>query len=164
MATFKAANPTLYTASPPEAAPVGLSGGHVRTIIDTFLTTDATLDTTDNVIMARLPVQAFLKSVKFAFDDFGTTGDFNIGFAVGNSSGTVLDVDAIAVDVDVNAAATVLTEYRFSALNINTARQPVWDLATLTEIPDYDFIDIIVTPSEITTGVGDMTCIIEYTL
>ena len=165
MATTKAANITLMDATPGSPAPAGLQGAPVRVIMDTIATA-AVVAVDDVILLARVPARAYLKSVKLAIDDLGTTGDLDIGFyagtGTGGTAGAVLDRNALASAVDVNAAATALTEYRFNLLDKNTIRQPVWDLATLSAAPDYDYIDIAITPTEATTAAGDITIIVEY--
>ena len=165
MATTKAANITLMDSTPGKPAPAGLQGGPVRVIMDTIAAAGA-IAIDDIVLLARVPARAYLKSVKLAFDDLGTAGDLDIGFyagtGTGGTAGAVLDRNAIASAVDVNAAAVALTEYRFTLLDKNTIQQPVWDLATLSAAPDYDYIDIAVTATEATTAAGDITIIVEY--
>lgn len=165
MATVKAANITNLDSDPKVAVSAKLNRGNPFTIIDT-IETPAILSIGDIVILARVPVDATLLSVKVANDDLGTTGDLDLGFYVGTTSGgtagAVLDADAISADIDMNTAAVAMTEYRYDVLNINTIQQPVWDLATLSERPDYDYIDICLTATEATTAIGTISVIVQY--
>lgn len=165
MADVFAANITNMDATPNVKSSAKLNGGLVKTIVDT-VETSTIMSIGDKAIMARLPVDATLLSVQIAIDDLGTTGDLDIGFWQGTqtdgTAGIVLDQDAIAEDVDVNAAVTALTDYRFDTLNINTIQQPVWDLATLSASPAYDYIDIVLTATEATTAAGTISIIVKY--
>lgn len=165
MATVKAANITNLDATPKVAVSAKLNRGFPKTIVDT-IETPAVLAIGDIVILARVPVDATLLSVRVANDDLGTAGDLDLGFYTattsGGAAGTVLDANALSSAIDMNTAAVVMTDYRFDVLDINTIQQPVWDLATLSARPDYDYIDICLTATEATTAIGTISCIIEY--
>jgi hypothetical protein len=165
MATQKSDIITNLDATPPVYANAGQHSVPLRASFGTFEAA-ALLPINEVVLIARLPARGYLVSCKFGFDDFGTTGDFDIGFYASTqngAAGAALDIDAIAADVDVNAAAVALTEYRYSALDLNTADDPIWDLATLSAAPDYDYIDIAITVPEATTAGGTITWEILYT-
>lgn len=163
MAETLSANITLLDANPRAAASREFQAGTVQTIVDTLET--KTIEAVGDVLrLARIPARAILLSIKVAVDDLGTTGDLDIGFhkPTYEDSGAVLDVDAIEADMDVNAAATALTEKRFTTLGIETVRQPVWDLATLSALPDYADIDITMTATEATTAAGTVIIMVEF--
>lgn len=166
MATVKALNVTNADATPKVATSARLNRGTIQTIIDT-IETPAILAIGDIVLLARLPVEAALLSVKIASDDLGTAGDMDIGFYQGTQpggiAGIVLDADALDTAVDFNTAANAFTDARFANLDINTVQQPVWDLATLSARPSYDYIDIALTATEATTVVGTVSIIVEFT-
>ena len=144
----------------------GLVNAPVISIIGTTELTDNANG--DEEIICKLPVDAKLISAKFAFDDFGgTTATMDIGFWKANADGvfTAVDADALVNDLDIAGAAIALTEYRFSALNIDTAALPVWDLATgLSARPAYDYLYIgLETPVD-TEQAGTVSFQILYTL
>lgn len=154
---------TNFDATPPLNVNSRLNGGYMKGSVDQFEL--PVITTTDEHIVFRIPIDATLFSVKMATDDLGTTGDLNIGFYKKNNDGTytAVDDDAIASAVDVNTAATALTEYRFEAAAIETADQPAWELAGLSARPAYGDIFIALTPSEDTTAIGTVAMQIRYT-
>lgn len=164
MATTKGNHITNFDATPPETVKSRLHGGVLKGSVDTF----ELADTADGDIhhVFKLPTTAILHSVKMATDDLGTAGDIDIGFYKKNADGTytVLDADAIASAIDVNAAAVSLTEYRFEAAAIETADQPAWELAGVSALPTtYSDIYLSITTPEGTTAVGTVTMQIQYT-
>lgn len=165
MPTFKASNITSFDAIPKVARSARLNKGRSNTILDT-IETQAIIAVGDIILIARVPVEAALISVKIASDDLGTTGDFDIGFYRGThtdgTAGVVLDANALATAIDMNLASLTFTDYRYDTLGIETVQQPVWDLATLSARPSYDFIDIALTATEATTSIGTISCIVEY--
>jgi len=105
MATQKGSHITDFDATPPDVVPSRLHGGVVKGAVDTFELTDTANGDIAHVF--RVPIDAVLLSVKFAFDDLGTAGTVDIGFYTKNADGTytAVDADAIANNIDVNAAA-----------------------------------------------------------
>jgi hypothetical protein len=120
----------------------------------------------DNDVIATsilIPVDAPVHSIKAAFDDLGTTGDLNLGLYNGETDvddlvhTAAIDEDCFAAAIDVNAAAVALTEYRFSALGIETGVQKAWELAGLSARPTtYNHFRVCFTASEATTAAGDI--------
>ena len=154
---------TNFDAKPFESVNSRLHGGVLKASVDTFELADTADD--DAHIVFRIPVDAVLHSVKMAADDLGTAGDIDIGFHKKGTDGTytAVDVDAIASAVDVNAAATVLTEYRFEDAAIETANQTAWELAGLAARPEYGDLYVSISTVEGTTAVGTVTMQIQYT-
>lgn len=154
---------TNFDATPPNSVNSRLHGGVLKAAVDQFELADTADD--DNHIVFKITVDSILHSVKMATDDLGTAGDIDIGFYYKAADGTytIIDVDAIASAVDVNAAATALTEYRFEAAGIETADQPAWELAGLSAKPAYEDIYIGISTVEGTTAVGTVAMQIQYT-
>jgi hypothetical protein len=123
----------------------------------------------DVIVLAEIPSNAKITSVRFWADDLGTTGDLNLGFYPGSGVasdiviGDALDEDALALAVDVNAAVNANVELRFHTANITTASSKVWELAGLSSVPDYSHILLALTASEATTAGGDISVIVRYT-
>ena len=165
MATTKGNHITAFDNTPPDTVNSRLHGGRVKGAVDQF----ELADTADGDIhhVFKLPVDATILSVKMATDDLGTAGTIDIGFyekySAGDGTYTVVDADAIASAIDVNAAATALTEYRFEAAAIETADQPAWELAGLSARPAYGDIYVSITTATGTTAVGTVALIIQYT-
>lgn len=163
MATTKGNHITAFDATPPETVNARLHGGVLKSAVDQFELADTANGDIHHVF--RLPVEATLHSVKMATDDLGSAGTIDIGFYKKNLDGTytVVDQDAIASAIDVNTAATALTEYRFEAADINTADQPAWELAGLSARPAYGDIYLSLTTPAGTTAVGTVAMQIAYT-
>ena len=145
----------------------GLVSGREKVSIFTYTAASTIADNTV-ILLGELPVNAKLTSVRVWIDDLGTTGDLNLGFYPGSKKASdivladALDEDALGI-MDVNAAVTANVEQRFVTLDITTANDKVWDLATLTSQPSYANIFLAFTCSEVTTAAGDMTVIVRYT-
>lgn len=162
MANTQSAEIALLYASPPGIADRNLVGSsHVRTqgTVEFNATTAA-----DTLQICRLPVDAVLTSVKFAFDDVGTSGTFDIGFYQVGEPGTVIDLDAIGTVIDVGAADISFTEYRFEDLDIDTNGDRIWELAGLSDRPSYEEVDLVITVAASNTVTAKtVSWIIEYT-
>jgi len=163
MATQKGTHITNFDATPFDVTNARLHGGVVKSAVDTF----TLADTADGDIahVFKIPVDAILHSVKFACDDLGTAGTVSIGFYTKNADNTysAVDIDALAVDIDVNSGAVALTEYRFSAKDIDTATQAAYTLAGLSARPAYEDLYISLTTATGTTQDGTVTMQIQYT-
>lgn len=132
-------------------------------------TVEFTATAADTLTVARVPVDATLDSLRFAFDALGDTITINGGFhqvplVGGSTPGTVIDVDVLMTVVDA-ASELAMIEYRFETQNIDTISKRMWELAGLSARPDYEQVDIVLTvvtgtnPSEAT-----VSWYIEYTL
>lgn len=163
MATQKGTHVTKFDSSPYETVPSREHGGVVKAIVDQFELTDTA--NADFAIVARLPVDALIHSLKFGCDDLGTAGTVDIGVYRKKKDGTyvAVDADAFANDIDVNTAAVAPTEYRFSAKGIETALQPLYTLAGLSARPAYGDLYIGLTTDTGTTADGTVLVNIQYT-
>lgn len=163
MATFKGTHITNFDSLPPAAVNSKLHGGVLKTAVDTFELADTANGDIAHVF--KLPIDAVLHSVKFASDDLGTAGTVDIGFyrKANDDTYVVVDADAIANNIDVNAAAVALTEYRYSVKGIETATQELWQLAGLSARPSYGDIYVSLTTDTGTTTAGTVTMYVQYT-
>ena len=115
-------------------------------------------DSTDNdiVMLAPIPSNASITSLKIASDALGGSCTFNVGLY--QTNGTVVDEDVYATLVaDEGAMADVRTE----AANINTIGQQVWEDAGASADPG-GYYYVAVTYSATGGTAGDMSYIIEY--
>ena len=163
MPTFKSTNITSFDATPPLAVNSRFHGGVVKSIVDTFELADTA--NADNAIVAKLPIDAVIKSIRLGADDLGTAGTIDIGFYRKNADGTYTAVAAAAIanNIDVSTAAVAMTEYRYSVKGIETAMQPAYTLAGLSARPAYGDIYIGLTTDTGTTVAGTVTIDISYT-
>jgi hypothetical protein len=118
--------------------------GNLKHVRDSFELADQADG--DHTIVLPIPVDAVLTSVKFACDDLGSGSDeiLDITFYKKNADGTYSEISdgLIANSIDIHTGAVALTEYRYSVLGIQTAKQAAWELAGLSARPDYGTIYI----------------------
>ena len=132
-------------------------------------TVEFTANANDTLTIARVPVDATLDSLRFAFDDLGGTITLDVGFyrapVAGNAApGTVVDQNALMTVVSASTAVA-MTEQRFETQEINTISERMWELANLSARPSYEYFDIVMTTVTGTTpAVGTVSWYIEYTL
>ena len=120
--------------------------------------------------LLRLPVNAVIHSLKMASDDIATTSiTVDIGLyenSVGTAAGTAIDLDCYADGVDWDGV-TALTEYRYSALGIETAGDKVQENATgytEAEALEDGSVTLAVTCAAATGGqAGTVAWVVEYT-
>jgi len=115
-------------------------------------------DSTDNdiVMLAPIPTNATITSIRVGSDNLGGSCTFNVGFYT--DAGVVVDEDAIATLV---ADAAGMTELRYEEANINTTGQQVWELAGQSSDPAGVYY-VAATFSATGGTAGDMAFIIEY--
>lgn len=164
MATYKSDIVAAYDSGDKLADRKVHKSGRITALLD--LT--GAITTSDVALMCRINPDCTISSIKIWSDDLGTTGDFNIGFhrvGAGNTAGAVIDADALATAVDVNAAALAGTELRFETLDLETINTKVRDLnPTLTADTaaqeDGEWF-LTITPSEDTTAAGEVVLVID---
>ena len=116
----------------------------------------------DTVMLAPIPSNASITSIKLFNDDLdsGTTNTADVG--IYNTDLSVVDADAYASAItDLRGAVTVGTEVAFEARNINKMGQKVWQDAGLTSDPALTYFVGISFPAAGDTG-GDLSFVIEY--
>lgn len=160
MANTQSTGFAFLEASPPGIADrQAVGGAHVVVIGNSEF--DA-VTAADTLQICRVPVDAVLLSIKMGFDDLGGTETIDVGFYKVGAPGAVLDVDAIIDGLSV-ASAVAFAEYRFSAPDIDTTGERMWELAGLSAKPDYSQMDIVLTSATTTTPIdATVAWIIEY--
>ena len=115
-------------------------------------------DSTDNdiVMLAPLPRNASITSLKIASDALGGSCTFNVGLY--QTNGTVVDEDGYATLV---ADEGAMTDVRAEAARINTIGQQVWEDAGASADPG-GYYYVAVTFSATGGTAGDMSYIREY--
>lgn len=140
-----------------------------KTVASRTVTSKGTAEWTptalDTLSLARVPVTATLDSIRIGTGDLATTSvTVDIGFYQVGEPGIVVNVDAIATDVDF-AAVTAVTEYRYEVLALDTISQEMWQLAGLAARPEYPSFDIVMTSAAATAPLDDtVSWYIDYTL
>ena len=141
---------------------------HIRCALAQY-EAEGAIEDNDIVLLAEIPVDARISSIRFWSDDLGTTGDLNLGFYAGNAdiaslvAGDAVDEDALATAIDVNTAALADVELRFEVKNLSTINDTAWELAGLASRPSYGTFLIALTASEATTAAGGIATAIYYT-
>jgi hypothetical protein len=120
------------------------------------------LSADDTVMLAPIPSNASITSIKLFNDDLdsGTTNTADVG--IYNTDLSVVDADAYASAItDLRGAVKTGTEVAFEARDINKMGQKVWQDAGLTSDPALTYFVGIGFPAAGDTG-GDLSFVIEY--
>ena len=122
------------------------------------------LSATDTVMLAPVPTNASISSIKLFNDDLdsGTTNTADVG--LWTTAIAAVDDDAYASAItDLRGAVTVGTEVAFEARDINKMGQKVWQDAGQSSDPGgYYYVGIIFDAAGNTAG--DLSFVIEYTV
>lgn len=143
-------------ALPQVANPASELGGVVRIAQGNVALAAGDSDNDDIVMLAPIPTNATLVSVRVGSDNLGGTCTYNVGFYT--NEGVVVDEDALATDV---ADAAGVAELRYEVADLNTTGQQVWQLAGQSSDPN-DVYYVAATFSAAGGTAGDMAFIIEY--
>jgi hypothetical protein len=122
------------------------------------------LSANDTVMLAPIPSNASITSIKLFNDDLdsGTTNTADVGLY--KQDLTVVDADAYASAItDLRGAVKTGTEVAFEARDINKMGQKVWQDAGLSSDPALTYFVGISFPAAGDTA-GDLSFVIEYTV
>jgi len=164
MATFLGIHATDFDSTPFDVVPARLHGG----VIQTISSVDEVPDTSngDILIIARVPVDAVIKSVRSGNDALGA-GTMDLGLYKKNNDGTYTAVDddcfASAIAVTGANALTDVT-YEAAATDISKRNAPAWSRAGLSARPAYGDLYIAATFDVGTSSVATLLTEIDYTL
>ena len=177
MATAKGVEITKLDATPRTTLEAASGGGKLRVFMDTIAAGTGDLDNDDIIVLAQVPSNAKLTSIRIYNDDLNSgSGTFNVGLYNGPQaytiSGTttdaeaVIDEDCYATDSDAFQAATTVTtgteELITDTRNINAIANFVWEDGGLAEDPKVP-LRIAITMSATGTAVaGDITMVVQY--
>ena len=122
------------------------------------------LSATDTVMLAPIPTNASVSSIKLFNDDLdsGTTMTTDVGLYT--TAIVAVDDDAYASAItDLRGAVTTGTEVAFEARNINAMGQKVWQDAGQSSDPGgYYYVALTFDAAGDTAG--DLSFVIEYTV
>ena len=122
------------------------------------------LSATDTVMLAPIPTNASISSIKLFNDDLdsGSTNTTDVG--LWTTDIVAVDDDAYASAItDLRAAVTTGTEVAFEARNINKCGQKVWEDAGQSSDPGgYYYVGLLFDAAGDTAG--DLSFVIEYTV
>ena len=116
----------------------------------------------DTVMLAPIPSNASITSIKLFNDDLDSGTDLTANVGIYTTAVAVVDADAYASAItDLRGAVKTGTEVAFEARDINKMGQKVWQDAGLTSDPALTYFVGISFPAAGDTG-GDLSFVIEY--
>jgi hypothetical protein len=122
------------------------------------------LSATDTVMLAPIPSNASITSIKLFNDDLDSSTVITADVGLYKQDLSVVDADAYASAItDLRAAVKTGTEVAFEARDINKMGQKVWQDAGLSSDPALTYFVGIGFPAAGDTA-GDLSFIIEYTV
>ena len=155
---------TNFEASPQVMNPAYQQHGVVRIIQGTIALAAGDLSASDTVMLAPIPTNASVTSIKLFNDDLdsGSTNTCDVGLWTADGIVTAVDDDCYASAItDLRAAVTTGTEVAFEARNVNLMGQRVWEDAGQSSDPGgYYNIGLIFDAAGDTAG--DLSFMIEY--
>jgi hypothetical protein len=122
------------------------------------------LSASDTVMLAPIPSNASITSIKLFNDDLDSSTVITADVGLYKQDLSVVDADAYASAItDLRAAVKTGTEVAFEARDINKMGQKVWQDAGLSSDPATTYFVGINFPAAGDTA-GDLSFIIEYTV
>ena len=176
MATVKSVEITNLDATPRTTLEAASGGGKERVWMDTIAAGTGDLDNNDIIVMAQIPSNAKLVSMKIYNDDLdgATSAAFNVGLYNGPQaytiSGTTTDAAAV-IDEDCyvtastqfQGAVTTPSELLAETRNINAIANFVWEDGGLAEDPGVPLrIAITMSATPGSAAAGDITMVVKY--
>ena len=172
---------TNYEATPQVMVSPASATGKIRVWSDTIAAGTGDIDDDDILMMAEIPSNAKIKSIKLYNDDLDSGGSPALVTDVGIYNGNVLfnDTDGSATAyaaeavIDRNCYGTVMTvlqaavtagtEVRYETLGIETVGNFMWEDAGLTSDPGKMLrIALTIETVAATAAAGDITMVVEY--
>ena len=153
---------TNFVAVPQVLNPAQQLQGVKRIAQGTIALVAGDLGANDTVMLAPIPSNASITSIKLFNDDLdsGSTNTADVGLYT--TALAVVDADAYASAItDLRAAVKTGTEVAFEARDINKMGQKVWQDAGLSSDPALTYFVGIGFPAAGNTA-GDLSFIIEY--
>ena len=120
------------------------------------------LSADDTVMLAPIPSNASITSIKLFNDDLDSGTDLTADVGIYTTAVAVVDADAYASAItDLRGAVKTGTEVAFEARDINKMGQKVWQDAGLTSDPALTYFVGIGFPAA-GDQAGDLSFVIEY--
>ena len=178
MATAKSVEITNMDSTPRTLAEVGNVHGKMRVWADTIAAGTGDIDNDDVIMMAEVPSNAKIMSIKLYNDDLDSNGSPSLATNVGLYNGTtkytiggttteasaVIDEDCYATAITtLQAANTAGVEVAFEARNVNAIANHAWEDGGLSEDPKVP-LRVALTMSNVaaTAAAGDITMVVTY--
>ena len=157
---------TNFLASPPSLNVSYQLGGSMRVASGTVALAAGDLSASDTVMLAQIPTNASVVSIKLYNDDLdsGTTNTCNVGLYTADGNVTAKDADVYASAItDLRGAVLVGTEVAFEARNVHLMGQRVWEDAGDSTDPGGYYLLGLAFPAAGDTA-GDLSWLITYVL
>jgi hypothetical protein len=145
-----------FEATPAVMNDASLLAGVTRIAQGTIELAAGDSDNDDIVMLAPIPTNASITSLKIGSDTLGGSCTFNVGLYT--SAGVVKDEDCFATAV---ADAGAMADVRFEAADINTCGQKVYTIAGDSSDPG-GYYYVAATMAAAGGTIGTMSFIIEY--
>ena len=153
---------TNFEATPQVANDAQQLHGVKRVAQGTIALASGDLSASDTVMLAPVPTNASITSIKIFNDDLDSGSTITADVGIFNTSAEAVDDDAYASAItDLRAAVTTGTEVAFEARDINKMGQKVWEDAGASSDPQ-GFYYIGMTFDAAGNTAGDLSFIIEY--
>jgi len=155
---------TNFVAVPQVLNPANQLHGVKRIAQGTIALAAGDLSASDTVMLAPIPTNASISSIKIYNDDLDSSTVITADVGLYTTALAVVDADAYASAItDLRAAVKTGTEVAFEARDINKMGQKVWQDAGLSSDPGAVYFVGISFPAAGDTA-GDLSFIIEYTV
>lgn len=164
MANVNSTLVTNFEATPPTHNDVANLGGKMRVAAGTIALAAGDLSAGDTVMLAGIPTNAAIVSIKLFNDDLdtGTTNTCDVGLYTSDGEVTAKDDDCYASAItDLRGAVTVGTEVAFEARNINLMGQKVYQDAGDSTDPGGTY-NVGLTFDAAGNAAGDLSWLITY--
>ncbi len=149
-------------------SPVSQLGGRRRVITDNFEVAASEMESTDIIVIARLPSHAVILSILISNDAFDAASAITADLGIYETDGTVVDVDAYADANTILQAATAApgTELRYTALStVDTVGDRIWENGSESADPSaMRDIAITIDTAATTAQAATLGYRIEYTI
>ena len=155
---------TNFVAVPQVLNPAQQLQGVKRIAQGTIALAVADIGANDTVMLAPIPSNASIASIKIFNDDLDSSTVITADVGLYTTAYVVVDADAYASAItDLRAAVKTGTEVAFEARDINKMGQKVWQDAGLSSDPALTYFVGIGFPAA-GDAAGDLSFIIEYTV
>jgi hypothetical protein len=155
---------TNFVAVPQVLNPAQQLHGVKRIAQGTIALAVADIGVSDTVMLAPIPSNASIASIKIFNDDLDSSTVITADVGLYTTAYVVVDADAYASAItDLRGAVKTGTEVAFEARDINKMGQKVWQDAGLSSDPALTYFVGISFPAAGDTA-GDLSFIIEYTV
>ena len=157
---------TNYLADPHAMNPAHQLGGRMRVASGTIALAAGDLSAGDTVMLAPIPTNASVVSIKIYNDDLdsGTTNTCDVGLWSSDGEVTAVDDDCYASAItDLRGAVTVGTEVAFEARGVEKMGQKVWEDAGQSSDPGGHYLIGLIFDAA-GNAAGDLSFLITYVI